>query len=220
VSGPETPRVQSLCEWLQIATDKLSTLAKERIWLEIEAHFADSVESHQTAGCSETEAALAALAELGDPYAAAKRFRRRHLTENDTKRVGQISQSMRRPWWLFVGYACDALVYLYFLHVLKRLHAPLVFPAVVIFMCAWFQTIGFFVARGKNSKPDLRLLVLIEILAFGCLMLFFVWIGIWGNWGPFFPVSIVLIKSLVPDLRLWLKLGHIEGSGPESPSRA
>jgi hypothetical protein len=220
VSGPETPRVQSLCEWLQIATDKLSALAKERIWLEIEAHFADSVESHQAAGRSETEAGVAALAELGDPDAAAKHFRRRHLTEKDTKRVGQISKSWRRPFWLLVGYATDALLYFYFLHVFKRLHAPLFFPAFGIFMCAVLQTIGFFVARGKNSRPDIRLLVLIQILAYGCLMLFFVWLGIWGDWGPCFPMSIFLIRSFVPDLRLWLKLGQVDGVWPESPSRA
>jgi hypothetical protein len=212
--------VQSLCEWLQIATDGLSTLAKERIWLEIEAHFTEGVEGHQTAGCTEDEARFAALAELGDAHAAAKRFRRRHLTENEAKRAEQIRKNSGRPTWLVGWYLADASVWFLYLPILTRYHVPLVFPAVVVVICAALQTINFFEARRKRPKPDIRQLVSIEILLNACFMLFFVWLGIWGNWGPCLVVSIPIFRWLVPDFLLWSKLGHVDRVWPETPSRA
>jgi len=218
VSGPETPRVQSLCEWLQIATAKLSTPAKERIRLEIEAHSADSVESHQAAGCSEAEARLAALAELGDPYAAAKRFRRRHLTEKEEKKVREVLELSGGRHWLLLAYFVDAFFY-FFLHALKPYHAPLVFGTVAVFVCVGLQTIGFFVARRNGSKPDIRLLVLIHVLLDAFFMLLGVCLGIGRLWGLGLAISIGPIVSLVPDLRLWFKLGQVDGFWPETTSR-
>ncbi len=147
-----TPRVQSLVEWLEIATAKLSSPAQGRVRTEIEAHFAESVESHQAAGCSEIEARLVAVAELGEPGASAKRFRRRHLTENEAKRAEKIPKNLGKLTWLVGYYASDALLWFLYLPILTRYHVPLVFPAFVVVLCAGLQTINFFEARRKSPK--------------------------------------------------------------------
>jgi len=222
MSVPETSRVQRLAEWLEIATAKLTTPAQERIRTEIEAHFAESVESHQMAGFSEAEASLAAVAELGDPHAAAKRFRKRHLTEKEAQRIGAMPKYLGRPGSLVMFYITDAFLYFFYLHLLRRYHAPVVFPVVVVVvvMCAVLQTINFFKARRKSSNPDIRLLLLIRILILGCLLLINVWLGIWTEKGPGFGLSIYLTILLVSKLRLWSKLGYIDAVCPETPSRS
>ena len=73
--------------WLHVATQDLAPPAQERIRREIEEHYADAVRAHLAAGVSECEAKLAALAELGDPEIAAKRFCKRHLTAREASRI-------------------------------------------------------------------------------------------------------------------------------------
>ncbi|HEY3856348.1 MAG TPA: hypothetical protein VGO67_18340 [Verrucomicrobiae bacterium] len=75
--------------WLKKATDGLTRPVRERIRLEVEAHVADSVERHVEDGLSEIEALVATVSELGDAEAAARRFRRRYLTEKDAEHVKQ-----------------------------------------------------------------------------------------------------------------------------------
>jgi hypothetical protein len=206
VNEPETSRVQSLCEWLQIATDKLSTPAKERIRVEIEAHFAESRENHQANGFSEDEARVASLAELGDPYAAGKHFRRRYLTQNEAWRVGEIAKPTSGRVLLIV----EAFFYFSVLHDLKRDHASLIFLASAIFVGAVLERSGVFVARRERSKPDIRQLFLIQTLLDGFIMLLFLGLGIWGAWRTAVYFSIWHIIGLVLNLRLWFKLGQID----------
>jgi hypothetical protein len=89
--------------WLEIATDDLEESAKQRIAIEIESHNADSIAAHLGDGQTESAAQATALSELGDPRAAAKRFKRSHLTKRDAKRIRTWLNFASPPF--FSGYA-------------------------------------------------------------------------------------------------------------------
>jgi len=77
-----------LSDWLALATWKLVPSVQARIRSEIEAHYAESFSLHLAQGASASEAAAAALAALGDPQAAGRRFRHEHLLKSDAVQVG------------------------------------------------------------------------------------------------------------------------------------
>jgi hypothetical protein len=218
VNEPETSRDDLFEWWLGIAAAQLIEPAKERIRLEIEAHFAESRESHQAAGCSEAEARVDAVAELGDPDAAAKRFRKRHLTEKEAMYLEGMVAVNKRTTLLFFSYAFYGFMYAYgihFLHGLKQNHDSFVFPTVAVFMCLCLQTIGFFAARRKSFKPDIRLLLILEILHSGCFavalgMMVGTGMGVGPGWAFCFAVLFGQTRSLVRDFHLWLKLGQVD----------
>jgi hypothetical protein len=78
-------RAESLAEWVVVATFGLADSARERIKLEIEAHHAEAAKALVQAGASQENAEASALLELGDPKAAAKSFRQRHLTVEEER---------------------------------------------------------------------------------------------------------------------------------------
>ncbi len=221
MSRHDPERVTFLWQWLDIATAKLSAPAKERIQLEIEAHVADSVQSHQAEGYSETDAQAAALAELGDATTAAKRFRRRHLTSKEAKRVGKIlerSESFQTlAAYAFCAFAC---LLLYIRMKVNTPDASIMLMITVAYSLSFgYATIGF-LAHRKSSKPDIRLLVLLKILSDGCFEVvtvktMFGWLG----WEVCCAVVIVLTMYLLRDFRIWFKLGQGDTIGLETPSR-
>src|SRR5438105_162786 len=81
---------QQLVEWLVFATYGLVATARERIELEIEAHFADGVARRVTEGWIREDAELAAVLELGDAKSAAKAFHKRYLTVEEEKRLREL----------------------------------------------------------------------------------------------------------------------------------
>ncbi len=91
-----TPKAVSVSDWLELATNRLAAPARKRIGLEIEAHYAEAVRAHVEEGMSEWEAQAAALAELGDAWAAARRFRKQHLTEGEAQNVESMIKNARR----------------------------------------------------------------------------------------------------------------------------
>ncbi|MGH9563674.1 MAG: hypothetical protein ACRD3S_19645 [Terracidiphilus sp.] len=78
---------QNLAEWLEIAAGKLVPSAQARIRAEIEVHYAEAVKSCHDAGLPEANAQAVALADLGNPYAAARKYNGEYLTKEETKRV-------------------------------------------------------------------------------------------------------------------------------------
>lgn len=101
---------QSLALWLSIATRGLVTPSRQRIQLEIEAHFADAVKSRLDEGLTQAAAEAAALQELGAPKAAAKDFRKRHLTEDEEQWLRKWLKSSRAYFrsWRFRAELCIA----------------------------------------------------------------------------------------------------------------
>jgi len=93
LQGLGEPR--SLPEWLGMATWGLLPSAQDRVRPEIKAHYAEAVQFHLNNGLSESAAQTAALAELGSPKAASRRFRRKHLTIFDHSAIeGYFSLGM------------------------------------------------------------------------------------------------------------------------------
>jgi hypothetical protein len=97
------PPVTTLNQWLEIATYDLVAPARERIRVEIEAHYAEAVANHLAQqDVSKAEAEMAALAELGPASAAAKRFSKQYLSESAIS--GHRSRVKRLGNWLFLLY--------------------------------------------------------------------------------------------------------------------
>jgi len=85
---------QTISEWLEVVMWNLVPSAQARVRPEIEAHYAEAAQMHLSRGASEVEATAAALTDLGDAQAAAKRFRQEYLTTleiNDLRK--QITDS-------------------------------------------------------------------------------------------------------------------------------
>ncbi len=74
-----------LNDWLEIATRRLCSEARERIRTEIEDHYLDSVEANRLQGMGESEARYLAIISLGNPKSAARSFRRNYLTNFQNK---------------------------------------------------------------------------------------------------------------------------------------
>jgi hypothetical protein len=104
-----TPKSGTVAEWLELATNRLAPAARARIGVEIEAHFAEAMEAHRQAGMSETAARTAALAELGDAWAAARRFRKQHLTVWEAQEVEAMAANARSVFRLVLAYVWFAL---------------------------------------------------------------------------------------------------------------
>jgi hypothetical protein len=96
ILGNPRPKPTNLAEWLEQAIGGLVPSAQARIRAEIEAHYAEAVQSHLAGGSVESAAQAAALIDLGDAKAAARRFGREHLTKNDAAILaGLIKKSTR-----------------------------------------------------------------------------------------------------------------------------
>lgn len=206
-------QVQTLSEWLEIATRKLTDASKERIRVEIEAHYAEAVEAHREGGLSEADAQSKALRELGDARAAARRFRKQHLTERENEWLKFSDKWGRSIFWLilsyftFVGFAVDQLpmrrnALIHYRH--QALGLGLEFLVMVA-----VPTIRIALARLGSSKPNRHLLLLNPF--------------IWFYLGPFLDrlfwkgfsrleinLNVLGLAYLIVYLlciRLWIKLG-------------
>ncbi len=86
--------------WLDTATKSLCAEAKERIGQEIEAHYAEAVDTLREEGMTEQDAHARVLASLGSPRKAARAFRRTHLTEREANRLQRIlsQESLKVDW--------------------------------------------------------------------------------------------------------------------------
>ena len=212
MSTPST-QARNLYQWLEIATAELIPPSEERIRLEIEAHFADSMESRQANGCLESEARRAALAELGDPIAAAKRFRRKHLTVKEAKRVGQMLNGLG-PARLLAFWAFFALCSEFSTH-----RIPRIILAAALFMCVTIQIRRLFEARRQRPKPDVRLIVLMHVLYNGCFVALLMSRAIWTEFGVLYVGLLLLSAIFIRNLHLWFKLGQVDNIWPTTPSR-
>ena len=84
------PYREGLRNWLRTATKRLCIEAKWRVYQEILAHHAETVDAHREEGLSDDEAHDCALASLGPPRKAARDFRRTHLTVRQAKRLQKV----------------------------------------------------------------------------------------------------------------------------------
>lgn len=225
-------QVQTLSEWLDIATRKLTDASKERIWTEIEAHYTEAVEAHRENGLSELDARKASLIQLGDARAAAKHFRKRHLTEREEKTLKAAGNAGRSIWNLLLYYG----VFLVFTNayilgsILTRLHNPWPYLAIQFVLFVLIPTTGLVVARHSGTMPNRHVLLTNAAMDLAhSVLLYFIFVA----FSPFpFAASSVICSALaflpcLPrflfSLHLWMKLGRlVTGSthpGPPNPAR-
>jgi hypothetical protein len=146
------PKVQNLSEWLEAATRKIAPPARERIRLEIEAHYAESVATHLAGGLSENDAQMAALAELGDVRHAARRFKRQYLTTWQAQNLEASDKNSTNLIYLGVFYLMFFMTLdKYSLRSSSSSAARLAFE--FLFQVA-LPTTAFYLARRKTGYPD------------------------------------------------------------------
>jgi hypothetical protein len=211
----ELNRVHGLPQWLEIATETLAAPAKERIRTEIEAHYSESVAAHLAEGASESDAQAAALTELGSAKAAARRFRRQHLTE---KEAGLLRKwGAASSFGLVAGYLsfCCLLYFLYFVdpeetHYLN----PATFFAVEFLTMVIFSTALFLVARSKIARRKFGLVNLLYSVnvSFSTLAL---WYYISRHHHSL--VLLMFSAQLIRPLRIWYKLRNVQDAWQEMP---
>jgi hypothetical protein len=169
--GFNIPKDKDLGQWLAIATSGLVAPARERIQMEIEAHYAEAVANHMTQqGISKAYAELAALAELGDAKLAAKKFRERYLAESEAAKLEWLVKWARDWPWLLLNYflfcAYAAFFYLY----RNGDNAVLAFAAE--FTC-WvvLPTALFFMARSRAANSNRRLFTFTTLSYFALMVI-------------------------------------------------
>ena len=207
--------------WLESAATGLVAPAKQRIRTEIEAHYREAVATHVARGLSEPSAKTAAVVELGDPRAAARRFRRSHLTTEDTKRAARCLTFARSVWWLLGMYLLFCFVQFMEPDLTQEKHylAPSAFFAIQFLTLAVIPTACFFVARRKHSKPNTCLIALMQRSAIYVYMLCI--FSSYQGLGYRFLVNCLVFGYiiLVRPLRLWNKLLRVgddwQGMPPE-----
>ena len=104
-----TPGEELLAEYIVFATFGLVASARERIQMEIEAHYAEGVSRRVGEGMPQEQAEIAAARELGVAHAAARQYRKRYLTEEEVSWLRQfegnprLRLSMRTIRWIALG---------------------------------------------------------------------------------------------------------------------
>ncbi len=161
----------NLPEWLEIATGGLVPSAQSHVRMEIGAHFAEAVQNQLANGLSESAAHAAALADLGEARAAARRFRREFLTKKEAWYVDWRNKSAISPLGTFL--ACLLIPGVVFPNLatwpsddgLAKIIAAaamlLAFLEIALIFATWF------LAQGKMTLAILRRIVLLDTFAAG-----------------------------------------------------
>lgn len=225
------PELQTLSEWLRIATWKLAGPAQERIRLEIETHYAQSVEVHRGNGLSEIDARAAALADLGDPEAAAKRFRKRHLTESEAAKLKRWYEQAGSRWVLLCAYLAFCFFRTDRLPIgraaLASHNSLALYWATAFFVAIIPPTACFLAAKYSRVKPNGYMIFLHvsgDFLPWAFLYPFFIAQPPFGAMALFYNgflsilfFSIPIVSSVI-SLRLWIKLVRMGATVPSEVS--
>jgi len=227
ILGFPPPPAQTLSEWLEIATRELTDDSRDRVRPEIEAHYSQAIETHRGDGLSESEAQVAALAELGDAHAAGKRFRKLNLTANDINRLKRWDRGVRSIWYplcsyfFFWLYATDLFRFRHYRLEIYR-SVPLLFAsALVIFVAV--PTACFLVARyarARSGGPVLLTLIFLSSLA----TFAFIYAVVLNPRSPvvnFFIITFywqIMMRTLLFPLGLWIKLIKTGATAPREVS--
>ena len=158
------PPAQNLSEWLHIATKNLAPMAIPRISKDITSHDEEAVERHIENGLPTSGAEAAALADLGDARAAARRFRRAHMTISEFRTVSLLTRAPRNwkgPSVQAAGYCLFCFLCFVNLH-LFRVTNSFAYGEVAVLLL--FRIVSILLARRESAVPTPQLLVLMASL--------------------------------------------------------
>ncbi len=204
------PRAQNLSEWLEIATNHLAAGAKVRICTDITSHYEEALEGHLQNGLPRSAAQAAALAELGDASAAARRFRSEHLREFEFRKLVKLLKSGRLSLSVHCGGLLDCC---WFGSVLSQHygHAGSLFSVtLLVALFIIYEVVALILARRKNP----RLLLLMESVSqlnLGIVMCYFLAAPPydWGTIMLLLSFSLAAFSNALADYRLRNKLGKV-----------
>jgi hypothetical protein len=161
----QEPGPQDLFEWLEIATRKLASRAKQRICAEVASHYEEAVDGHLQNGLPIEAAQSAALAELGDARAAGRRFRRTHLTVSEFRAVSRLLTGAPRNWvGPSVQAAGNCLICLMTFVNLRLFRVTDSFAYAMVAVLLLSRIIPIVMARRESAAPTPRWLVLMASL--------------------------------------------------------
>ena len=211
---------QQLRDWLRTATAGLVAPAKQRIRTEIEAHYREAVAAHLGDGLLERRAKAAAVTELGDAEAAAKRFRRSHLTTKEAKYVHR-ALTWTRPWGLPLAYllffGSQFLHRDVFQEEGSHYLASTTLFAIEFSTLIVVPTVCFAMAKWRHARRGIRLLVLMPTISVYIWMVS-LWFTIYGLSFSFWLVTSMGVgPGLFLELRLWRKLRAVADVWSEIP---
>lgn len=222
--------VHTLPDWLEIATRKLAHASKERIRVEIEAHYAEAKEAHRENGLSEADAQTKALAQLGDAKLAARRFRKQHLTEREANRLKQAHETARNFLFPLLTYALFCVLTSGYVRqiLFRHLQHLLFFFALQFVFLILVPTVCFVVARRSNAKPNRNLLWLEALYYLQPAMFPYLWVSSTDSYSPsvglYVVCTTVAILPYLPffliRLHLWRKVKRLEKISTHTPPPA
>lgn len=204
----DNDKIQKLFEWwLNIATEGLAATGKERITREIELHYAEATEAHLAQGESESAARFAALADLGEPDKAARKFRRSHLTEKEVTHLAKLRKETGKVSVLLFAYL--SAVFLLLFARFENLQTPHVVFDAMLFVAFFFPTISFMNSRRPVIKARLRELLLLECFGGIAFIIAFVIAAFPKPDGSFVgaivPLGMWLFGRIIPGFLTWKK---------------
>jgi hypothetical protein len=207
----QKPSPETLSEWLDVATKKLSVPAQARIRSEIGAHFAEAVDEQIQNGSSKPVAQMLALEQLGDPKAAAKRFRKHLFSDRQARllaasiRESKNGIALLTDYVYFIAFAILALAFSHSKH--RPLYTVMAFLVMVV-----LPTVRFVLLKTHETRGNVRWIVLIRSLT-GFLPDAVLLCTLFLPLGDLAVVlSIVWCRSIVatsmPCVTIWIKLGR------------
>jgi hypothetical protein len=195
------PPAQSLSAWLDVATRDLVPSAQARIRVEIEGHYNEAVQSALANGSPESVAQSSALADLGNPQAAAKRFSKTYLTTKESQKVAQwILSAKRGGCWMQV-YVCfyimapvdfAGLFNLNPMNLRYRLNLAMTFLVIPLGIVA--SLIIYFLAKRNITIKTMRQIILLTSLLWlgGGPLFLWQYIAMWPS-GRHVPADTVFV---------------------------
>jgi hypothetical protein len=223
IFGRDNRKVTNVSEWLEIATVGIAADGKERITREIKTHYCEAVEAHLKQGKSEQVAQTKALEELGDPWAAARRFRKKHLSGAEQKFLHALYNRafapVRNPSVIF----CVILFPLMFYYTSQveeySARRVILFASTLIMTCVLFPLLAYFQAKRLSVAMATRRLLMIDVstwAALGLVVTLVTW-SYEGPFGIFVLCSILTIRRRLVVLNKILKPSDAENLTPTAP---
>jgi hypothetical protein len=201
---PDKNKAATLAEWLEIATRGLAAPGKERITREIEAHYAEAVQARVDQGEIQHNAEARALAELGNPVSAAKRFERSHLTKDEAEYLANLDGKKRTASKLILDCLIIAIIFSLTAWLNHSRKPAVVLGASLLFFAS--QIFCLVISKRPASKSKIRLLLfvnLLESLVSNIAMLILLDMSLFSSVGAF---AMVLFYVTKPQYLLWLKM--------------
>lgn len=203
------PKVTTLSEWLEVATRKLENTAKERIRKEIEAHYAEAVQTHREEGSTEIAAQAAALEELGDARTAGRRFRREHLTQGEVKKLYSLEKQGRSFALLFINYLFFVSTFIDFSRAMKDHYFSWLLLALEVSVLLVFPTVCFLAPKSDSVKKHLLIIQPSSGFASGlCIDHLFARDAVFVKRFDI-VLGLLILAYFFYNMRLWYKLRRI-----------